>query len=273
MPSKRSINLVPQDENRVNPFSAIAGIVVILLVVGLLSKVFVVDRMMEVYRASARTVELRNSLTNTLASSRDFGDVEDKNPGYADISNRPDGVILSYPVITAGEYTHKDSIRALLGPDPSQEELDYYSLEKQVGEDTPPCFLWQTETDSLVPVENTYLFAMALRKKKVPFAHYVFPDGFHGLSVADKAFFRGWSVISAIMAVIFFLVFISHSARIATSVAWPWAPPSGWWIITSALGSARRLPFSPAISRKAPMLAAIPTHTVRTCGLIYFMVS
>ena len=122
-----------------------------------------------------------------------YDEVKDANPEYADISNRPDGVILSYPVITTGEYTHKDSVRALLGPEPAEEELEYYSLEKQVKEDTPPCFLWQTETDMLVPVENTYLFAMALRKKKVPFAHYVFPAGFHGLSVANKAFFQGWS--------------------------------------------------------------------------------
>ena len=34
---------------------------------------------------------------------------------------------------------------------------------------------------------------MALRKQKVPFAHYVFPKGFHGLSAANKEFFRGWS--------------------------------------------------------------------------------
>ena len=122
-----------------------------------------------------------------------FGDIRDEDQDYAGISNRPDGVILSYPVITTGEFTHKDSIRALLGPDPADDELDYFSLEKQVSEDTPPCFLWQTETDSLVPVENTYLFAMALRKKKIPFAHYVFPVGHHGLSVANNALFRGWS--------------------------------------------------------------------------------
>ncbi len=44
-----------------------------------------------------------------------YMDVEDDNPKYSDISNRPDGVILSYPVITTGEYTHADSIKALLG--------------------------------------------------------------------------------------------------------------------------------------------------------------
>ena len=122
-----------------------------------------------------------------------FDDVNDDNPEYASLSNRPNGVILSYPVITAGEFTHMDSIHALLGFEPSAEELDYFSLENHVKENTPPCFLWQTETDDLVPVENSYLFAMALRKKKVPFAHYVFPAGHHGLSIANKAYFQGWS--------------------------------------------------------------------------------
>ncbi|MBR5115477.1 MAG: alpha/beta hydrolase, partial [Lachnospiraceae bacterium] len=114
-------------------------------------------------------------------------------PAYAACSNRPDGVILSYPVITTGKYTHRDSIRTLLGRKPSKEDLLYYSLEKQVKKDTPPCFLWQTETDALVPVENSYLFAMALRKAGVSFAHYVFPAGFHGLSIANRDFFAGWS--------------------------------------------------------------------------------
>ena len=122
-----------------------------------------------------------------------FDDVKDEDPEYNAFSNRPDGVILSYPVITTGEFTHRDSVRALLGPDPSEEELEYFSLEKQVKDDTPPCFIWQTATDALVPVENSYLFAMALKKKAVQFAHYVFPDGFHGLSIANKEYFSGWS--------------------------------------------------------------------------------
>ena len=122
-----------------------------------------------------------------------FDDVTDKDSEFNKYSNRPDGVILSYPVITTGEYTHKDSVRALLGENPTQKELDYFSLEKQVKENTPPCFIWQTQEDALVPVENSYLFAMALRKKNVPFAHYVFPNGYHGLTIANKAFFSGWS--------------------------------------------------------------------------------
>lgn len=122
-----------------------------------------------------------------------FDDVKDIDPAYNEISNRPTGVILSYPVITTGEYTHKESVKALLGDDPTDEELAYFSLEKQVKGNTPPCFIWQTQEDGLVPVENSYLFAMALRRHKVPFAHYVFPRGPHGLTIANDTFFKGWS--------------------------------------------------------------------------------
>ncbi|WP_081674432.1 endo-1,4-beta-xylanase [Butyrivibrio sp. VCD2006] len=122
-----------------------------------------------------------------------FDDIVDVDPELNKFSNKPDGVILSYPVITTGEFTHKDSIRALLGDEATAEELEYFSLEKQVSENTPPCFVWQNQTDDLVPVENSYLFAMALREKKVPFAHYVFPAGFHGLSIANDTYFKGWS--------------------------------------------------------------------------------
>jgi len=122
-----------------------------------------------------------------------YEEISDVNTAYSNISNRPDGVILSYPVITAGELTHLYSIQTLLGKNPTQEELDYYSIEKQVKPSTPPCFIWQTEEDELVPVENSYLMAEALHKARIPYAHYVFPKGFHGLSVANDDFFNGWS--------------------------------------------------------------------------------
>ena len=120
-----------------------------------------------------------------------FDDVPDENEDYKDVSARPDGVILSYPVITTGEYTHIYSVWALLGQNAPKEELDYFSLDKQVTENTPPCFIWQTANDNLVPVENSYMMANALKEKGVMYAHYVFPDGFHGLSVPNEDFFAG----------------------------------------------------------------------------------
>ena len=105
---------------------------------------------------------------------------------YASISAKPNAVILSYPVITSGKYAHRDSFTALLGVDASKKELEYMSLEKQVTENVPPCFLWQTATDELVPVQNSFLFAQALQEKQIPYAFHVFSKGKHGLSLADE---------------------------------------------------------------------------------------
>lgn len=118
-------------------------------------------------------------------------DVPDPDPRYAGISNRPNAAILSYPVITAGEYAHRGSFDALLGQDPDPRELEYMSLEKQVAADTPPCFLWQTAEDDCVPVENSYLFARACHKAGVRYAHHVFTSGQHGLSLANDDWLAG----------------------------------------------------------------------------------
>lgn len=115
-----------------------------------------------------------------------YRDIADENPGYQKISNRPDAAVLAYPVITSGQYTHRDSMTALLGSEPAEKELNYMSLEKYVTAETPPCFLWQTLTDATVPVENSYLFARACRKNGVCFAHHVFSEGVHGMSVATE---------------------------------------------------------------------------------------
>lgn len=112
------------------------------------------------------------------------------NGRYAGISNRPDGVILSYPVITTGESTHISSFWALIGQNASEEEMQYFSLEKQVSDKTPPCFVWSTQEDELVPIENSYMFAESLQKNKIPHALYVFPHGGHGRSVCSENFFN-----------------------------------------------------------------------------------
>ena len=115
-----------------------------------------------------------------------WDDVSDPAEDYSAVSNRPDAALLCYPVISSGKYGHQRSFQALFGEEPSEEELHYMSLEEHVTADTPPCFLWQTATDASVPVENSYLFAEACRKAGVPYAHHVFSEGIHGLSVATE---------------------------------------------------------------------------------------
>ena len=106
-------------------------------------------------------------------------------PGIRTEWAKPNALLLSYPVISSGPFTHRGSFDCLLGEDAPEEALALMSSEKQVGGHVPPTFLWHTFADGLVPVENSLLFAQALRTAGVPFELHVFPDGFHGLSTVD----------------------------------------------------------------------------------------
>ena len=98
---------------------------------------------------------------------------------------QPNGLILSYPVITSGDFAHRDSFVALL-QDRYDELVDKMSIEKQVTKFTPPTFLWHTFEDTVVPVENALLLAQALNSNKIPFELHVYPRGEHGLSLATE---------------------------------------------------------------------------------------
>ena len=99
---------------------------------------------------------------------------------------RPRGMILCYPVITSGDFAHKDSFKCLLGDKWSEEEAKKHSQELLVNADTPPAFLWHTYADELVPVENSLMMASALRRAGIPFEMHIYPDGGHGLSLCDE---------------------------------------------------------------------------------------
>lgn len=107
---------------------------------------------------------------------------------------RPDGMILCYPVITAGKYAHRGSFENLLGQEEGKEErlkdddslLSGLSLEMRVTEETPPAFIWHTFTDESVPVENSLLLVSALRRAGVSAEFHMYPEGGHGLSLANR---------------------------------------------------------------------------------------
>lgn len=140
-----------------------------------------------------------SAAAHVCASVCDYWDeIGDDNPSYKDVSCRPDAAILSYPVITSGEFAHKDSFKFLLGADIYDRDddeakglLDRYSLEKHVKPDNPPCFVWQTEEDNLVPVKNSYLYAEACKNAGVKCEHITFSHGFHGLSIPNRDWAQG----------------------------------------------------------------------------------
>lgn len=106
------------------------------------------------------------------------------------------GCILSYPVITSGEFAHKSSFECLLGikkdslnkdnsnaPFEVREKLNMLSLENAVNEDTPKTFIWTTFEDGLVPPENSLLYVEALRRQNIPTEFHMYPKGHHGLAL------------------------------------------------------------------------------------------
>ena len=102
------------------------------------------------------------------------------------VSSRPDLMILVYPVISMRSSTHSGSRRNLLGEQPSPELVTLLSNEEQVTKETPPTFLVHTMTDTAVPVENSMMFAAALRKAGVPFEFHLYERGPHGFGLGTK---------------------------------------------------------------------------------------
>ncbi len=102
--------------------------------------------------------------------------------------NKPDGVILGYPVIVWDKNGHTGSFYNLSGAGSDEAEYEKQSLEKRVDGDTPPMFIWHTFEDSCVPMENSMELACALRKNNIPFELHIYPNGDHGMSLAtDEA--------------------------------------------------------------------------------------
>lgn len=97
---------------------------------------------------------------------------------------RPNALVLCYPVITMGEFTHRGSRDNVTGGDGKLTEM--LSIENHVTADFPPSFVWGTVDDGSVPMENGLLLVSALRRAGVPFEYHLFTHGAHGLSVCTQ---------------------------------------------------------------------------------------
>jgi len=102
--------------------------------------------------------------------------------------NKPAGMILCYPVISADPaIRHSNSIFNVLGDDcPSEEALDSVSMEKLVDENSVPLFLMHTSSDGLVDVRNSLALGEAYRKIGKPFELHVYPDAPHGVALGNE---------------------------------------------------------------------------------------
>ena len=126
-------------------------------------------------------------LTCTAATLYDAG-----NPDAADplerLSSRPDAFIPCYAVVSFGAFTHRGSRESLLGQENADnwELVREFSNELHITPDTPEAFIWHTAADQAVPVENSLNLALALSAQGVPYEMHIFPQGQHGLGLAEE---------------------------------------------------------------------------------------
>jgi acetyl esterase/lipase len=125
-----------------------------------------------------------------LASSvsTHFDDGRPEAPDPIDrVASRPDFAVLGYPVISFVEpFTHQGSKTNLLGEHPDPALARSLSSETQVTPATPPAFIYHTNADTVVPVENAVAYFLALRKAGVPAELHVFKNGPHGTGLAQQ---------------------------------------------------------------------------------------
>jgi acetyl esterase/lipase len=123
-------------------------------------------------------------LASTASTHFDKGNPEAPDP-VDRASSRPDFAVLCYPVISFVEpFAHQNSKNFLLGENPDPALARSLSSETQVTASTPPTFLFHTNADATVPVENSVAYFLALRKAGVPAELHIFKEGRHGVGLA-----------------------------------------------------------------------------------------
>ena len=120
-------------------------------------------------------------LASTAATHFDNGQENATDP-VEKVSSRPDFAILIYPVILMNKLGDSGTSLNLLGENAPQEQLDYYSNEKHVDSETPPTFLAHAVDDSVVPIENSRIFAQKMKEFGRPYVLLELPNGNHGLN-------------------------------------------------------------------------------------------
>ncbi len=123
-------------------------------------------------------------LASVLAEHYDHYEYE-KTDDIDDISARPDALCMCYPVVTISKnITHNRTRDNISGG--NNNLLRELSSELNVREDMPPVFIWHTFEDSSVDCRNSIEMALALKEKNCKFELHIFPEGKHGLDLADN---------------------------------------------------------------------------------------
>jgi acetyl esterase/lipase len=125
-------------------------------------------------------------ITSILATLFDNG-VPSSADAIEHASDRPDFVILAYPVISMKSgIAHPGSLHNLLGPVPDPALVALLSAEDHVTPMSPPAFVFTTDDDEVVPSKNSMLYVAACQQARVPVEFHMFEHGRHGVNLAEN---------------------------------------------------------------------------------------
>ena len=101
--------------------------------------------------------------------------------------NKPNAIISCYGVTGARFWLYHKVIFDVLTKGKSEEEGKVLLHNpKNVGPHTPPVFMWHTFNDTAVPVDEAIELMSALSKNDIPFESHIYPNGRHGLGLANE---------------------------------------------------------------------------------------
>ena len=123
--------------------------------------------------------------------SSHYADIKIENPQH--LSLRPNFQILIYPVITMKDFGHAGSKENLIGKNPTESQIQYYSNELNVDLKTPPAFIVHAKNDDAVPVQNAYEYDKALKANKVSSTLYLYEKGGHGFGMKNPTATEQWT--------------------------------------------------------------------------------
>ncbi len=124
-------------------------------------------------------------LVGIVGTHFDSGNAQAADP-IDQVNDRPDFVISSYGGLTLEAGVAKPgAMGSLLGKNPSPQLVEDMSPDKHITRQTPPYFLYATETDQAVPVLSSVVFYTALVRAGVLAELHLFEKGPHGTALAQ----------------------------------------------------------------------------------------
>lgn len=117
-------------------------------------------------------------LCGNCATHFDGGDASAADPVERE-SCRPDAAVIAYGAFAFSAFPQPFNPMRKKTP---VRETFYFAPEANVTPDTPPCFVWQTNSDD---ARHSFAFCSAMTAAGAPFELHCFPQGVHGLALAD----------------------------------------------------------------------------------------